>query len=123
MSGSDSQPLLVVKRADQVVVRCIRAVSLLTRMRGLLGRSSLPSEEGLWLIPCNAIHMWFMKFPIDAVFLDRQLRVVRIFHAIQPWRVTPIVLGAHSCLEIAAGLALKAGLREGDTLTFEQIPP
>jgi len=91
-------------------------------MRGLLGRTSLARDEGIHLVPCNAIHMWFMKFPIDAVFLDREHRVLRIYHSIQPWRMTPIVRGAHSCLEIAAGRAVEVGLREGDVLRFEEIP-
>lgn len=63
--------------------------------------------------------MFFMKFPIDAVFLDRECRVVEIRHSIRPWQCTWIVRGAHSCLEMAAGRALEAGLEPGDQLVFE----
>ena len=54
------------------------------RMRGLLGRSSLPAETGMLIRPCRSIHMWFMRFAIDAAFLDKELRVLKISRNLRP---------------------------------------
>jgi uncharacterized membrane protein (UPF0127 family) len=84
-------------------VKALVASKFFQRAKGLIGRSSLPRGEGLLIERCNAIHTFFMKFPIDAVFLDRHGRVVRIVRAIRPWRL--IVWGgwrAKKVLEVAA---------------------
>lgn len=111
----------MIRRGDGIVVaaRTALASSVPTRLRGLLGREGLAEDEALWIVPCNSIHMFFMKFPIDAVFLDRGGRVVRIYPAIRPWRCTPIIWGAHSCLELAAGRAAAIRLQAGDVLEFQ----
>jgi uncharacterized membrane protein (UPF0127 family) len=98
-----------------VCERCLLAETALTRMRGLLGRRELPSEEGILLKPASSVHMAFMRFPIDAVFLDTDLRVVKIAPELQPWRASG-ARGAKSVLEIAAGEAARRGLSVGDRL-------
>jgi uncharacterized membrane protein (UPF0127 family) len=102
------------------VATALEAKTIWTRLKGLLGRPALAPDQGLWIVPCNSIHMFFMKFPIDAVFLDRKRSVVRIYPSIRPWRCTTIVRGAHSCLELAAGRAAEAGLQVGDVLEFKE---
>jgi hypothetical protein len=63
------------------------------------------------------IHMWFMSFPIDAVFIDRQGKVLRVLSDFKPWRFSPWVYGARGVLELPAGRA--AGrVQAGDTLDF-----
>lgn len=89
------------------------------RSNGLLGRTGLGSEEGLWIVPCGMIHTFFMKFPIDVVFLDRELRVRRVVENLKPWRLSPWVFSAHSVLELRGGV-LKGDVREGDTLEFKE---
>src|SRR4051794_41265626 len=84
-------------------------------MKGLLGRGSLPSGEGILLKPASSVHMAFMRFAIDAVFLDRDMRVVKIASDLRPWRMAA-ARGAKSVLEIAAGEAARRGLSEGDRL-------
>src|SRR4051812_49535698 len=84
-------------------------------MKGLLGRGSLPSGEGIMLKPASSVHMAFMRFAIDAVFLDRDMRVVKIASDLRPWRMAA-ARGAKSVLEIAAGEAARRGLSEGDRL-------
>ena len=84
-----------------------------TRLRGLLGRKDLPEGHGLWLVPGAMIHTCFMAFPIDAVFLDGGLRVLRV-RTMAPWRFSPWVRGADSVLELPAGAA--KGLQEGVVL-------
>jgi uncharacterized membrane protein (UPF0127 family) len=106
-----------VARADGAVVceRCSVADSPLTRMRGLLGRSELAAEEGVLLRPAGSIHTFFMRFPIDAVFLDRDLRVVRVAREVAPWR-TAAARGAKSVLELRAGEASRRGVEPGIVL-------
>ena len=99
--------------------RCLLAETALTRMKGLLGRSSLPSGEGILLKPASSVHMAFMRFPIDAVFLDRELRVVKIAAGLRPWRMAG-ARGSKSVLEIAAGEAERRGLSVGDRLSADR---
>ena len=87
----------------------------LRRMRGLLGRRSLPEGEGILLRPAGSIHTFFMRFPIDAVFLDRGGVVVAVEPDVPPWRVASC-RGAHSVLELPAGEAARRGLRPGERL-------
>ena len=82
-------------------------------MRGLLGRAELPSDEGLLLRPAGSVHTFFMRFPIDVVFLDREDVVVGIEPALQPWR-TAGRRGARSVVELAAGECERRGLAGGD---------
>jgi uncharacterized membrane protein (UPF0127 family) len=109
-----SKPLL---RADGRVVceRCIVANSPLPRMRGLLGRRNLGSDEGVLLRPAGSIHTFFMQFSIDVVFLDRDGRVLRVAESVRPWR-TAAARGARSVLELRAGEAARRGVAAGDVL-------
>ena len=108
---------VALRREDGSIVceRCLLAETALTRMRGLLGRRDLPSGEGILLKPASSVHMAFMRFAIDAVFLDRDLRVVKIAADLRPWRLAG-ARGAKSVLEIAAGDAARRGLTVGDRL-------
>jgi uncharacterized membrane protein (UPF0127 family) len=98
-----------------VCERCLLAETALTRMRGLLGRRTLPSGEGILLRPASSVHMAFMRFAIDAVFLDRDLRVLKIAADLRPWRAAA-ARGSKSVLEIPAGEAARRGLTVGDRL-------
>jgi uncharacterized membrane protein (UPF0127 family) len=107
-----------VTRGRTLALRAVRAERFWTRFLGLMGRPGLPDGEGLHIVPCNGIHSFFMRFPFDAVFLDRELRVVRCVEAIPPWRATPVYRAAHSVLELPAGTVTASGTREGDVLAF-----
>lgn len=106
-----------VRSADGAVVceRCTIADSPLPRMRGLLGRRGLPSREGVLLRPAGSVHTFFMRFPIDVVFLDREGRVLRVAEAVPPWR-TAAARGARSVLELRAGECERRGVEAGDVL-------
>src|SRR5215831_19039385 len=94
---------LVHPRTGRVLVERLRVPSsFVGRGLGLMFRRTLPAGEGMWITPCNGIHMFFVRFPIDAVFVDRRLRVVRVRAGLRPWRVVPLVLRAHSVLELPA---------------------
>jgi len=103
-----------------VCERCLLAESAWLRMRGLLGRASPAEQEGILLRPAGAVHMLFMRFPIDAVFLDRELRVLKVAADLQPWRFAAR-RGAKAVLELPAGRCARVGLREGDKLTLEAL--
>ena len=80
------------------------ARTLFARMKGLIGTKCLPQGEGMLILRCNAIHTFFMSFPIDAIFLDRNDCVVKVVRNIRPWR--PFVWGgvrAVKVLEVASG--------------------
>src|SRR3954471_23986764 len=87
-----------------VCERCTLAGHPYSRMRGLLGRSGLAQGEGLLLQPAGSIHTFFMRFPIDAVFLDRERRVLHIATGVKPWRAAA-ARRAKAVLELAAGEA------------------
>lgn len=91
----------------------------LGRGLGLMFRAALAPGEGMWIAPCRGIHTFFMRFPIDAVFLDGRRRVVRLCPGLRPWRVVPIVLGAHGVLELPAGTVAHLGLVVGEPLLLE----
>ena len=100
---------------EVVVEQCVVADSPTSRMKGLLGRSELRPGEGLLLRPASSIHTFFMRFPIDAVFLDGGLRVLGISDELRPWRAASR-RGAHAVLELPAGESARRGLEAGDQL-------
>lgn len=94
------------------------AKTYLSRLTGLLGRSALRGGHGLLLDPCNAIHMMFMRFSIDAVFIDKDNRVKHIERGLRPWRFSKVVRGAKTTLELPAGAAT-GNFDINDEITFE----
>lgn len=87
------------------------------RRKGLLGRASLSREEGLWIVPCEAVHTFGMRFAIDLVYLDRARRVKKVRSDVRPSRLSAC-LSAHSVLELAPGTIRRTGTAPGDTLEF-----
>jgi uncharacterized protein len=111
---------VTVAREDgtQLCEWCVLADSAPSRLRGLLGRAGLERGEGLLLRPAPAVHTYFMRFPIDAVFLDRELRVLGVTPRLRPWRWARR-RGARAVLELGAGEADRLGVRTGERLTYE----
>jgi uncharacterized membrane protein (UPF0127 family) len=109
---------LVDESGATLVARCALADDPWTRMRGLLGRRGLDPDEGLLIRPTNAIHMLFMRFAIDAVFLDEELAVLRVVPELKPWRMAA-ERGAKAVLELPAGAAERAGIRPGMRLRVQ----
>lgn len=88
-----------------------------TRRKGLLGRQELRMGEGLWIRPCEAVHTFFMQFPIDLVYLDRNLCVKKVRSNVRPWRLSAC-LTAHSVLELASGTIRETQTKPGDKIEF-----
>jgi uncharacterized membrane protein (UPF0127 family) len=90
------------------------------RMRGLIGRRGLGSDQGMLIRPAPSIHTAFMRFPIDALFLDRDLRVLDIVERMRPWRVAGR-RKARAVLELAAGESARLEVRVGDQLELRDL--
>jgi uncharacterized protein len=97
------------------------AESGLNRNKGLLGRASLSPGEGLWIVPCEAVHTFWMQFPIDLVYLDRKKRIKKLRSSVPPWRLSAC-LSAHSILELPSGTIQSSRTEIGDTLEFSSAP-
>lgn len=90
------------------------------RRKGLLGRSSLSAGEGLWIVPCEAIHTFGMQFAIDVVYLDRDKKVKKIKHSVPSARLSACFT-AHSVLELPSGSVRRTGTMPGDRLEFLRV--
>jgi uncharacterized membrane protein (UPF0127 family) len=96
---------------DQIEV----ASSGARRSKGLLGRNELAPGEGLWIIPCESVHTFFMRFPIDLVYIDRKQRVKKVSRRVPPWCLSAC-LSAHSVIELPAGTIQDSQTEAGDIL-------
>ncbi len=83
---------------------------------GLLGRASIANDQAMWILKCNSIHTFFMKFAIDCVFVDRSLKVKAIYQGVKPWRLVLPVWGASSVFEMPSGSVQRLNVNVGDQL-------
>ena len=90
------------------------------RNRGLLKRASLNEGEGLWIVPTQSIHMFFMKFALDVVYLNKAKEVVKVVSNLRPWRIS-LCLAAHSVLELPVGTIGRTGTARHDQIDFEKV--
>jgi len=109
-----------VTRDSIVASRVSLALTSIERRRGLLGRTTMDSDEGLYIVPTQWIHMFGMRFPIDVAFLTPSGRVLFIHHGLKPNRLSRLVWRAEGALELPAG-ALRASRTEvGDTIEIRE---
>lgn len=108
-----------ITRATAVAESTRVADNFFTRFRGLLWSPPLKPGEGLWIKPCNQIHMFGMAYAIDVVFLDKELRVVATVHEIGPGRMSKMYGKAHSVLELPAGVIEASQTAVGDQMLIE----
>jgi uncharacterized protein len=119
--AGDGRRLLVNARTGTVVARTIEiAFDSSTRNRGLLGRDLFAAGSALILAPCSSIHMFFMRFPIDAAFVNREGRILRIAANLRPWRIA-LSLRAYAVVELPAGTLAATATRVGDTLRLDPV--
>lgn len=105
--------------ADQVEI----AASFWARGKGLIGRKSLPDGFALVIQPCGSIHMCLMSLPIDVLHIDKQGRIVKILHAIKPWRLGPIVMQSKWVVELPAHTAAATSTQVGDLVEIVRAAP
>lgn len=115
-------PLRVMNltRGSVLATRLEVAASGPKRRKGLLGRESLSPGEGLWIVPCESVHTFFMRFPIDLVYLDEENRIRKVRSGVGAWRMSAC-LSAHSVLELAAGTIRGTETRRGDIVEFTSV--
>ena len=119
---SSDYVIVTNERTGRVLGRRVtKARTLASRLVGLLAHSTLPEGEGLWLEPCASIHMFFMRFAIDAVFVDREARVTRAVESLRPWRIAFGGRSAHAVVELPVGTVTGSATRVGDRLRVEAI--
>ena len=116
-----SRGVIAIVRSDGAIAceRCTVADRMLSRMKGLLGRKDLSTGEGILIRPAPSIHTFFMRFPIDVVFLSRQGDVLKIAEHVAPWRARSC-RHSYAVLELAAGEAGRRGLAVGDRIATAQ---
>src|SRR5919202_4259140 len=109
------------ENGETLCERCVVADTALARMKGLLGRRDLPRGEGILLRPASSVHTGFMRFPIDVVFLDDDDRVLKIAHAVKPWKAAA-ARKAKAAVELPAGESRRAGLDVGERVYAADAP-
>ena len=95
---------------DQIIL----ANNPLLRLKGLLGYRELPSSHGLWLTPCNSIHMFFMHISLDVIFLDKNQMVIDYLENFKPWHISKIYKSAKHVLELPVGMITATHTTIGD---------
>ncbi len=111
--------VLNLTRNTVLATRMEVADSSAKRNKGLLGRESLSPGEGLWISPCESVHTFWMRFPIDLVYIDRKNRIKKLVSAVPPWRLSACLM-AHSVLELPAGMISETRTESGDILEFSE---
>jgi uncharacterized membrane protein (UPF0127 family) len=95
-----------------------RTANFFERGKGLMLADPLPAGGGLVIDPCNSVHMFFMRYPLDIIFLDKAGKVVFMYHGIKPWRMGRVVRGAKLAIELPEGAIGKSGTQLGDALVM-----
>jgi uncharacterized membrane protein (UPF0127 family) len=113
---------VIVKNKTRNIVLSAQAEladTFFSRMQGLLGRNVFSKGQALVITQCNSIHMFFMKFPIDAMFLDAKDRVVGAVKNIQPFQLSPIFWTAVRVVELPAGTLTRTATSLGDSIEIK----
>ena len=109
-----------VTRGVVVAERVLVAETSETRKRGLLGRDGFKPGEGLWLVPCEWVHMFGMRFAIDIVVIDAKDKVVGVQENLRPGWIGKFFWGGHSTIELPVGVVRATGTRKGDQIVWEE---
>lgn len=107
---------------ESIVAENVRvADNYFTRLMGLMGKPGLPAGHGLWIKPCSDIHSCFMRFEFDAIFVDKQHKVLHLVERMKPWRISKFVRGGHAVLELPAGAVAESGTQIGDLIELRDV--
>ena len=109
------------ERSGQVLAESLEMPrTMFGRGLGLMFRKALAPGAGMWINPCNGIHMMFMNFPIDAVFLDSGERVKKVYRKLPAWYgIVLLEWGAHSVLELPPDSTKGIDLQRGDQIVIQ----
>lgn len=106
-------------RESVLASRSGKADTFLRRGVGLMGRKGLPEGGGLVIQPCNGVVCFFMRFPIDVVFIDRNGSVCHLLRSLAPWKASKIVRESKIVVELPPGTIETSGTQIGDRITIE----
>jgi len=114
--------LKIINKTSNITIaeKAVVANSFLSRLVGLLNRRFLPKGEALIITKCKSIHMFFMKFPIDAIFVDKNNHVVGIVKNIKPFQLSPVFISSNYVIEAPVGTIVKARVAIGDNIELQQ---
>lgn len=107
-------------RGTELADRADIADTSATRKTGLLKHSGLAQGEGLWIVPCEGVHSFFMKFAIDVIFINKKRVVTKLRPNMERSRLA-LSISAHSTIELPVGTIAKSGTRVGDQLELEKF--
>ncbi len=111
-----------LKKGESILIAsCKLAETFFPRFMGLMGKKHLPEDEAVAFPKCNSIHTFFMRMPIDVVFVSNEGKVVQVFSSLKPWRLLFPQKGAKHVVEFAANRARTLGIELGDTLSLEGV--
>jgi uncharacterized membrane protein (UPF0127 family) len=110
----------IINKTRNVVLaeNAVLADTVFKRLCGLLGREKLGDNEALILKPSNSIHMFFMRFAIDALFVDKDNRVIAALSEIRPWRLSKVYWKSYYVVELSSGVLAKTGTSVGDEIAL-----
>lgn len=115
VEGANDRLLMNARTGHTVATRLEAAFDSESRRRGLLGRTAFEEGAALIIAPCSSIHMFFMQFPIDVLFVARDGRIVKVCGMVRPWRIA-VSWGGFAAIELPAGTTARTGDRPGDYL-------
>ena len=107
------------RKKELITAEVTEAAGFFGKLSGLIARKKLKDDQGFLIKKCNSIHTMGMRYSIDAVFLDKNNRVLMIYNNLKPLRVTPFVRDAFFVLEVRAGTIKRTSLTAGDLINFE----
>lgn len=113
---------LIINECNKKILgsRIIKADNFFSRFLGLMGKKELKKGSGLMITPCNSIHMMFMKFSLDVIFLDKERKIIHQIVGIKPWRISPVIFGACYVLELPVGTIAETETKVSDFLIIEK---
>ncbi|WP_373531399.1 DUF192 domain-containing protein [Vampirovibrio sp.] len=113
---------VINKTRNTVVASQVRkADTYFKRLVGLMGKPVIPQGFGLWIVPCQDIHSFFMRVEFDAIFLNQEGQVLHLVQRMKPWRISKFVRGGKVVLELSAGTIEQSGTQPGDELALQAI--
>lgn len=118
----EKDSIRIINKTKNIVIakRAILAKNFFSRIKGLLGKNSFDDFDALIIKPCNSIHTFFMRFPIDVIFLDKSNYVIEAF-SLKPWRLSKIYFSAYLCIELPWGKISSTSTTPGDLLLFQDL--
>jgi uncharacterized membrane protein (UPF0127 family) len=113
--------LRVLNKTKHCIIasQAVLADTFFSRLKGLLGKNQLKEQEALIITQCNSIHMFFMKFAIDVIFVDKENHIVGLINEIKPFQLSPIFFKSCYAIEFAAGVIKNTNTQLGDLIELD----